>query len=94
MSRQLSLHVVRLRTQRRVVPFMQSRALKSCRCPCAFLNPALTADSLNDYAAQDGKALIAMSGIKVLVLDEADRMCDMGFEADIKKVRQEQPRMQ
>lgn len=47
-------------------------------CPDASAFPSL--------AVQDGKALIAMSGIKVLVLDEADRMCDMGFEADIKKV--------
>ncbi|MEW5306333.1 MAG: hypothetical protein WDW36_008802 [Sanguina aurantia] len=46
---------------------------------------------LMECKGHDGKALIGMSGIKVLVLDEADRMCDMGFEADIKKVVAEMP---
>ena len=34
---------------------------------------------------------IDLSGIEVLVLDEADRMCDMGFLPDIKKIIQKIP---
>ena len=35
---------------------------------------------------QDGSPVMNLQRTRVLVLDEADRMCDMGFEDDIKTV--------
>jgi len=35
------------------------------------------------------KGLIALSSVKFLILDEADRMLDMGFEKDIRKIVEE-----
>lgn len=40
----------------------------------------------NFSVPQDGSGVMSLESTSVLVLDEADRMCDMGFEADIKNV--------
>jgi len=39
-----------------------------------------------------GEGSIDLSGIEVLVLDEADRMCDMGFLPDIRRILKVLPR--
>lgn len=35
--------------------------------------------------------MLSLEGCRTLVLDEADRMCDMGFEEDIKKIVAQMP---
>jgi ATP-dependent RNA helicase DDX5/DBP2 len=48
-----------------------------------------TPGRLNDllvFQCQDGSAVLSLDEAQTLVLDEADRMCDMGFEEDIKKI--------
>ena len=47
--------------------------------------PGRLNDLLN-FQCNDGSSVLSLDNTKVLVLDEADRMCDMGFEEDIKKV--------
>jgi ATP-dependent RNA helicase RhlE len=39
-----------------------------------------------------GDGAIDLSGIEVLVLDEADRMCDMGFLPDIRRILRQLPK--
>lgn len=47
--------------------------------------PGRTKDLIN-------KHVLRLSGIKTFVLDEADRMCDMGFEKDIRFIEAEIPK--
>ena len=60
--------------------------------PTTILYPQIviaTPGRLNDllvFQCNDGSSVLTLENTKVLVLDEADRMCDMGFEDDIKKV--------
>ncbi|XP_068217984.1 probable ATP-dependent RNA helicase DDX43 [Palaemon carinicauda] len=42
-----------------------------------------TPGRLNDFVSQD---LVNLSGVSYLVLDEADRMLDMGFEPQVRKI--------
>lgn len=41
---------------------------------------------LLSFSCSDGQPVLDLNSVQVLVLDEADRMCDMGFEDDIKKL--------
>lgn len=53
-----------------------------------------TPGRLNDlllFKCADGSTPLVLSSVVMLVLDEADRMCDMGFEDDIKKIVQKMP---
>ncbi|GAX78999.1 hypothetical protein CEUSTIGMA_g6439.t1 [Chlamydomonas eustigma] len=53
-----------------------------------------TPGRLNDllvFECQDGSVVMNLDNTNVLVLDEADRMCDMGFEEDIKKIVAQMP---
>lgn len=43
-------------------------------------------NDLMEFHCQDGSSVLTLSSTRVLVLDEADRMCDMGFEDAIKTV--------
>jgi ATP-dependent RNA helicase DDX5/DBP2 len=52
--------------------------------------PGRLNDLLN-FKCSNGSAPLAMDQVKMLVLDEADRMCDMGFEEDIKKITATMP---
>ncbi|KAG1663799.1 hypothetical protein FOA52_004357 [Chlamydomonas sp. UWO 241] len=48
-----------------------------------------TPGRLNDllaFTCHDGSQVLSLDACRTLVLDEADRMCDMGFEEDIKKI--------
>lgn len=45
-----------------------------------------SAGRMNDLLAMANPPVIPMSRVKYMVLDEADRMLDMGFEPQIKKI--------
>ena len=47
--------------------------------------PGRLNDLLN-FSCADGSEVLRLEGVQTVVLDEADRMCDMGFEEDIKKI--------
>lgn len=48
-------------------------------------------NDLMEFKCADGTGVVTLKSTRVLVLDEADRMCDMGFEEAIKKIVAQMP---
>ena len=45
-----------------------------------------TPGRLLDLASEEGSGALRLDGVTYLVLDEADRMLDMGFEKDVRAI--------